>query len=254
MSKRNSLLFTIIKNSVRLFYPKIELVGKENLPCEPCVVVGNHCQLHGPVSCELYFPHNFYTWCASQIMTLKEVPSYTYKDFWSQKKKVLRPFFKLVSFLIAPLSVVIFNNARTIAVYKDNRILNTFRQSVEHLKNNNCVIVFPEYDKLYNNILYSFQEGFVDIARIYHTCTKKELSFVPLYIAPRLRKMYLGKPIKFSSVTPIADERRRICDYIMDEITNIARNLPCHTVIPYRNIPKKFYPKSKEKNCEKTRS
>ena len=28
----------------------------------------------------------------------------------------------------------------------------------------------------------------------------------------------------------------------MNEITDIACNLPEHTVVPYRNIPKKYYP------------
>ena len=99
----------------------------ENLPDEPCAIIGNHTQLHGPIACELYFPDNYYTWCAGQMMKLKEVPEYAYTDFWSQKPKIIRPLFKLVSYIIPPLSVLIFNNARTIAVYRDNRILSTFR-------------------------------------------------------------------------------------------------------------------------------
>ena len=249
-------LFRAVKYLVRLFYPKTEVVGIENLPDEPVVIVGNHTQLHGPIACELYFPDNCYTWCAGQMMKLKEVPEYAYTDFWSQKPKYLRPIFKIVSYIIAPLSVLIFNNARTIAVYKDNRILSTFRESVAKLQNGNSVVIFPEHDKKYNNIIYDFQEGFIDVARLYYKRTGKELSFVPLYIAPKLKKMYLGKPIKFSADAPIGEERCRICDYLMNEITAIAVDLPEHTVIPYRNIPKKYYPKNiiKEKENEKTTS
>lgn len=248
-------LFRVIKYLVRLFYPKIDVVGMENLPDEPVVIVGNHTQLHGPIACELYFPDNYYTWCAGQMMKLKEVPKYAYTDFWSQKPKIIRPLFKLVSYIIPPLSVLIFNNARTIAVYKDNRILSTFRESIAKLQDGNSVVIFPEHDKNYNNIIYDFQEGFVDVARLYYKRTGKELSFVPLYIAPKLKKMYLGKPIKFCAETPIVEERRRICDYIMKEITDIAIGLPEHTVIPYRNIPKKYYPTNiqKEAENEKTR-
>lgn len=249
MNKKKPWLFRAIKYLVRLFYPKIEVVGTENLPDEPCAIIGNHTQLHGPIVCELYFPDNYYTWCAAPMMKLKEVPAYAYKDFWSQKPKILRPFFKIASYIISPLSVLIFNNARTIAVYKDNRILTTFRESIAKLHNKNSVVIFPEHDKKYNNIIYDFQEGFVDIARLYYKRTGKELSFVPLYIAPKLKKMYLGKPIKFSADTPIAEERRRICNYLMDEITDMAISLPEHTVIPYRNIPKRFYPKNSQKEA-----
>lgn len=249
--QKNMWLFKIIKSVVRLLYPKMEVIGTENLPDEPVVIVGNHTQLHGPIACELYFPDNYYTWCASQMMILKEVPGYAYTDFWSQKPKYMRPFFKVVAYLIAPLSVVVFNNARTIAVFRDARLLNTFRESVAKLQNGSNVVIFPEHDVKHNHIVYDFQEGFVELARIYYKRTGKELSFVPLYIAPNLKKMYLGKPIKFSAETPIAEERRRICDYLVQEITDIAESLPRHTVIPYRNIPKKFYPTNKPKETGK---
>ncbi len=222
----------------------MEIIGLENLPDEPCAIIGNHSQLHGPITCELYFPDTCYTWCAAQMMNLREVPSYAYKDFWSQKPKATKPFFKLISYIIAPLSVSIFNNARTIAVFRDSRILSTFKDSIAKLKDGKSVVVFPEQDAKHNHIVYDFQEGFVDIARLYYKRTGKELFFVPLYIAPRLKKVYLGKPVKFSADTPLDEERRRICDYLMDEITNIACDLPEHTVIPYRNIAKKHYPKN----------
>ena len=254
MNKKNPHLFKLIKNLVRLLYPKMDVDGLHNLPDEACVIVGNHTQLHGPISCELYFPDKCYTWCAAQMMELKEVPSYAYKDFWSHKPKLLKPFFKLVSYIISPLSVLIFNNARTIAVFRDNRILSTFRESIAKMKDGNNIVIFPEHDKIHNHIIYDFQEGFVDIARLYYKRTGKKLSFVPLYIAPKLKKMYLGKPIQFSSNTPISEERRRICDYLMKEITDIAVGLPEHTVIPYRNVPKKYYPLNtkKEENDEST--
>lgn len=249
-SEKKPWLFKVIKNSVRLFYPKLEVIKMAELPDEPLVIVGNHSQMNGPIACELYFPDNCYTWCAGQMMHLKEVPAYAFQDFWSQKPKYIRPLFKIVSYIIAPLSVLIFNNARTVAAYKDNRILSTFRTSIAKLRDGNSVVIFPEQDKKHNNIIYDFQEGFVDLARLYYKRTGKELSFVPLYIAPKLKKMYLGKPIQFSAETPIAEERRRICDYLMQEITDIAVSLPHHTVIPYRNISKRFYPTNIPKEAE----
>lgn len=86
--------------------------------------------------------------------------------------------------------------------------------------------------------------------------TGKELAFVPMYIAPKLRKLYLGKPIYFHAAEPMDAPRSRICRYLMDEITGIAQALPEHTVVPYRNIPKKDYPSNipKEGVHEKTGS
>ena len=49
-------IYRFIKWLVWLFYPRMKVEGLENLPEEPCLVVANHSQLHGPVACELYFP------------------------------------------------------------------------------------------------------------------------------------------------------------------------------------------------------
>ncbi len=247
--KKPALLFRAIKRTVRFFYPKIEIVGVENLPDKEAILVGNHSQMHGPISTELYFNGNRYTWCAGEMMNTKEVPAYAYRDFWSQKPKWARPFYKLLSHIIAPLASFIFNNANAIAVYHDSRIVGTFKNTVNHLENGDKIIIFPEHEVKYNNIIYEFQDKFIDIAKLYHKRTNKELLFVPLYIAPKLRKMYLGKPIAFCSDNPIDEERRRICDYLMTEITNIARALPEHTVVPYPNVSKRHYTKNTDNTC-----
>ena len=242
MSKKVSPAFIFAKGLIRFFYLKMEVVGTENLPDEPCIVAANHTQMNGPIACELYFPGSHYTWCAGEMMSMKDVPAYAFKDFWFEKPRATRWMYKILSYLIAPLSAFIFQNANTIGVYHDTRILTTFRNTLSALQDDANVIIFPEEYKPHNHILYNFQEGFIDIARFYFRKTGKALPFVPMYIAPRLKKMFIGKPICFNPENQIETERRRICDYLMDEITKIARALPEHTVIPYRNIPRKLYP------------
>ena len=103
------------------------------------------------------------------------------------------------------------------------------------------MLIFPEKDEKYNNILYKFQDKFIDVAKLYYKKTGIELNFVPMYIAPKMKKAYIGEGITFNSQNPIEEERKRICNYLSDEITRIARELPEHIVVPYRNIPKKYY-------------
>lgn len=243
MRKRLSYLcYRFILWLVRLFYIKMEVVGLENLPSEPCVVAGNHAQMHGPIACQLYFPGKRAIWCAGEMMHLKEVPAYTYADFWSKKPLYIRWFYRILSYIIAPLSVCIFNNADTIGVYRGGKITQTFRQTQASLEQGANVVIFPEEDEPFGPIVHQFQLGFVDVARQYYKRTGRELSFVPLYIAPGLKSMYLGKPIRFCGEAPIQEERKRICDYLMEQIADIAVHLPRHTVVPYPNIPKKDYP------------
>ena len=85
--------------------------------------------------------------------------------------------------------------------------------------------------KKYNNIIYDFENNFIEIAKLYYKKTGKELHFVPAYIAPKLKTVYYCKPIRFCAENPIEDERERICNYIKKEITERAWNLPEHTVV-----------------------
>ena len=252
--KKTSVLFKIIKWFVKMFYPKTLVEGVENLPDEPVIIVGNHCQMNGPIVGELYVPGEPYIWCAGEMMHLKDVPEYAFRDFWSQKSKWTHPGYKLLSYIIAPIAACVFNNARTIGVYHDTRILSTFKNTVKKLQEGKSVVIFPEHDAKHNHIVYDFQDKFIDIAKLYYKKTGTAIAFVPMYIAPKLKKLCLGKPIRFDPEETMENERSRICNYLMEEITALAERLPEHTVIPYRNIPKKYYPsnRSKEWSYEKT--
>ena len=236
--------FCLIRRLIQLFYPKITIEGLENLPQEPCLLVANHCKTNGPIIGELYIPGRHATWCAAEMMELKKVPAYAYKDFWSLKPGYIRWLYKILSYIIAPLCVCIFNNADTIAVYRDRRVANTFRETANVLCEGSIVTVFPEHAKPHNHIVNDFQEGFVDVARLYYKKSGKALPFVPVYIAPSLRKIYIGDAVYYSPEAERRAERRRICSELMQRITDMATSLPEHVVTPYLNMPKSSYPKN----------
>ncbi len=240
-----------IRWCVRTVYPKLQIYGMENLPEEPVILVGNHCKVHGPVFSQIYAPGNAYAWCAGEMMHFREVPAYAYQDFWSHKPKLSRPLYKLLSYLIAPASVI-FSNARTIGVYRDARILSTFKTTVQRLQEGSNIVIFPEHDADYNPILCDFQDKFIDVAKLYYRRTGQRVSFVPMYLAPRLKAVYIGKPIVFYPETPMEQERKRICTELMEAITEMAVQLPEHKIIPYRNLPRRKHPSNKEILYEKT--
>ena len=240
-------LYRLIRATVKLVYPKTAVFGAENLPAEPCIFVGNHAQMNGPIACELYFPVERCTWCAGEMMHLREVPAYAYADFWSGKPGYIRWFFKLASYLIAPVSVCVFNNASCIGVYHDMRIMETFRRTVQKLEEGVSIVIFPEHAVPHNRIVCEFQDRFADVARMYYRKTGKPPAFVPFYVAPRLRAMYLGQPLRFDPAAPAAQERKRIAEAMMAGVTAMAEALPEHTVVPYLNIPKKQYPRNKSR-------
>lgn len=244
--------YGVLRWLVRVCYPKVTVEGLEHLPEGPCLLVGNHCKMNGPIIGELYIPGKRAIWCTSEMMHRKEVPAYAYQDFWSHKPRYSRWFYKLLSHLIAPVSECIFNEAHTIPVYRDDRILQTFRRTVEKLTEGYRVVVFPEGPEPHNQIVNRFQEGFADVGRLYEKRTGKPLAFVPMYVAPRLRKVYLGEPIYYDMRMPKERERGRVSQALMEAVTDLATALPRHTVVPYNNIPKKAYPTNILSEVEQT--
>jgi len=243
--KKKPLLFRMAWKIAKSCMKGYTTLNTENVPGVPSVVVSNHCQLYGPLVVQYYIERPTTAWCTYEVTELKEVPEYAYTDFWAHKPKCTRWFYRILSYIVAPISAFIFHNADIVPVYKDMRILKTFKQSIEKLEEGRNLHIFPECPNDYNNIINEFQERFIDLAKFYYTRTKKLLSFVPMYIAPKIKTIIYGKPIEYNPENNPGEERSRICKYLADQITELAKSLPQHVVVPYINMQKKDYPLSK---------
>lgn len=239
-TKKTSVAFKIIVFFVRLFYPKTTFKNIENIPNEPSIIVSNHAQTHGPIVTQLSFPTDRYIWCTGEMLNAKEIPKYAYKDFWSNKPKCVKWFYKLLSYFLAAFSFL-FKDAYSIGVYKDARLLDTFRQTINRLDEGNSIIIFPECLKPHNEIVNDFQQNFVDVAKLYYKRRGVALSFTPMYVAPSLKTVTFGKPIKYNPNENAEEQRVKICEYLKNEITSVAKQLPKHKVVPYENVSKKEY-------------
>ena len=247
MQNSDPLFYRLIRRIVLRVSPKYTLYGTENLPDEPCVIVGNHSQMYGPLAGELYMPRPHYIWCIGEMMNRKEVPAYAFQDFWSKKPRWTHWFWHLASHAIAPLAAYVLSHAHTIPVYRDARVMTTFRQSVEYLQAGADIVIFPESAEPYNHIVTRFQSHFADLAKLYYRRTGNTLCFVPMYVAPKLGKICFGAPVRHNPEAPDGEERERICLAMMNAITDLAVSLPPHTVVPYLNIPKSRYPMNTDK-------
>ncbi len=243
--KKKSILYKFLRFLINIFYRKREFIGLENLSDEPSLIIGNHAQIHGPIAAEIQFPVKRKTWCISNVLTTKDFIEHAKTDFWGKKPKWIRWFYNILAYIIAPLGANVFNSADVIGVYKDARLAKTFKETVRELQNGNNIIIFPEYPKEYNNIVNDFQDKFIDVAKLYYNRYGVCLAFVPMYNAVRLKKVLLGKPIKYDPNIEINEMRQIICDYLKNEITQLALSLPSHEVVAYVNKGRKHNPKSK---------
>lgn len=240
--KKKGLFFRFLAFWVRRFFHRPEFSGIENIPNEPCVIAGNHCQAHTPIMGECYFPVKKLTWCDAPMFDKKDMKAYAYSVFWGNKPKWYQ---RLAANILAPLIAYVMKNADALPVYRDMRVVKTYKASVDAMMEGNNVLILPECPDEHNEIINKLNEYFVDVARFYFKRTSKELLFVPMYYAPKIKKAVFGKPIKFDATANIEDERKRICSYIVDEITLMAKEMPTHKVVPFNNVNKKLYKNSK---------
>lgn len=232
---------------IAFLFPAPEFTGVENLPQgRPCIIVGNHAQVYGPFYSELYLPCKRTIWCIAEMLDIKALPDYAYRDFWSKKPAWCRWFYRILSYIIAPLCYYALKNAHCLGVYKDNRLLSTMRESLKRMASGDNIVIFPEEHLPHNDIVWEFQEGFVNLAPMYARQTRQPVEFVPMYIAPSLRRVSFGKPIAFDPAANLETERVRICNALMDAITDMARAMPRHRVTPYPNIPTRQYRYNRE--------
>ena len=198
MSSKNNGFYSFLKKIVKTFYRKWDLQGLFNIPSEPSIIVGNHSQVYGPLVSELLFPYPKEAWCTAEVMDAKVIPDYAMRDFFVYKSEKSKWFYKILAKLLAnPLSYI-FNSADTLPVYRDNRIISTFKQSISALENNKHLIIFPEYHLHYNEIINEFRCNYIDLARLYNRKSGKDICFVPMYIAPKLKTVVFGEKIYYN--------------------------------------------------------
>jgi len=234
--KKNTPFYRFCAWIVKIIYGKSVVEGLDNLPDEACVIVANHSQLHSPLTFELFFKVKRAIWCDGKMMDKKEVPQYAEDNFWpkaSDKKKKQRRFWIKI---IAPFVAYIFTRAHTLPVYRDARLMKTFRFSEESLLRGENLIIFPENEITdpENPILDFFNLHFVDIAKIYHKKYGKILTFVPVYNCVEQKKVVVGKDhVKYDPDIPMEEQRKLLCEKLRSEITKIAQSLPRHKVVPF---------------------
>ena len=170
------------------------------------------------------------------------------EDFWRNKSKLTKWFYYILAHTIFKwLAPFLFNNVNTIPVYKDIRLRKTFQMTMEKMNNKEDIIIFPEYRQAKNNIVNYFQEHFIDVARMYYKKYQQPVLFYPMYVCPKFKKLYIGKPYVYQGDDSNWDEtRKEICAYLEDGITKIGRSLPEHKVVPYYNISKKNWLSNKD--------
>lgn len=241
--KNKPIFFRVFMRFINIFYHKRTYTGVENIK-SPTVFITNHSQIHAPLTHTLFFPTDAFFWCISDMTEFKKLPSHALNGFWPDKPKSTRWLYKIVAHLLAPLSWF-FKRANTIPVYHDSRVIDTYKITLEKIRQGHDVIICPENWTGFDGITNDFHDKFVDIARMYYKEYGKIVTFTPMYTCPALKTNVIGAPIAYNPDTNIRQERQRIVEYIKSTINKMAKELPPHIVVPFSNVGEEKQPMSR---------
>lgn len=220
---------------------KIEVRFKEPLPAgESVVLAPNHAREFGPISIFYNYKRANRMWLNSNLLFVKDIPNHMMKDFFINEKGIKRVLCKILSYIVAPLLSSAFKSIEVIPVFRDARIKTTLKKTNETLISGMDVVIFPESNLPDKNYKYvnKLQEGFAFSAQYYYSETGRRLKYYPTYVCKSLKIISIGRPVEYDPDANFRKERVRISKHIMDEIEQLAAELPSHEITPYGEIPK----------------
>jgi 1-acyl-sn-glycerol-3-phosphate acyltransferase len=149
------------------------------------------------------------------------------KDFVRKELKLFSPFAEIIAFILEFISIALMNYVKAIPVYKNSkRIIETLNLSLDFLKSNKNIIIFPEQESnsVDYQIVQEFQTGFIKLSKIYYEKTGKKVPLVPISINKKCNFIKIGKIIYFNPKNNFLEEKKRILNHLRNEIIKNIEN------------------------------
>ena len=214
---------------VRYIIYGIKISGTKNIErCKsPLVFVSNHEGAFGPVSLLSTLPVRAYPWVTHEIMSRRECAAYLQKDFTEAALKLSPRLNAIVSKIICYACVAIMQALRAIPVYRNSRkILGTLQYSLNMLEQGKNILIFPEIPGTAKNTqLGDLYTGFLHLARMYYSRHSQPLTFVPIAVNKKARRVSIGSPVIYNPDNPFWLEKERLKQEISGEIQDMFSSM-----------------------------
>lgn len=189
--------FKIVKKIISIFLRKpkvINLVGKLK---EKSIIVSNHQGKIGPLYLDMYYPMFHVTWGAHQMLgNYKSRYNYLRNIFYIKKNKSNKFLASIRAGFESIFNIYFYKGIKVLPTYEDFRLKNTIRNSMECIKNNVSVLIFPENSNNgYFDELTEFFNGFVVLSINYYKKYNEDLPVYPSYVNSKKKVILIDKPM-----------------------------------------------------------
>ena len=216
--------YNFLKGLIKIFIrkPKYVYVGEKIK--DGSIILSNHVGKTAPLKLDLFLPARFRFWGAHEMNEgFRSLYKYLSEVFYHEKKHWNLGLARLFCVIAAPLTYVFYRGLNLISTYRDHRLKNTIKESIETLKNNESIVIFPEdSSEGYHDELRGFHAGFTVLAK---ACLKRGMD-LPIYVTyfdKQTNQHIIGAPVLFSELVKDGFDRAKISKQLCDR-TNDLRN------------------------------
>ena len=215
-------LFKVIRFGSRLVHPGWRSEVKP--PQGPCVFICSHHNLHGPITSLTWLPFPVHPWVLNVFFD-RESCRKQYAEYTFSKRFGMKPWLaNLCADVTSGAVSAIVRSTGAIPVWRgSSRLPETFRESMEALKNGESLLIFP--DVAYsgeNEGIGEIYEGFLLLGRMYGRETNQSLAFIPLHLDYEKKRILEGAPVLYDPTQPPKEERKRAAAALTGEINAMA--------------------------------
>ena len=236
--ERKTLYYKTVSFFLHIAFPRPEIVFEVPPGDEPAVFIGNHAAIHGPLMVTFYFPRRHKTWVIADAMDKVHTRSYAYHDVLVGDSRKCFRFWKMIAGIVG-VALPPLLAYDTITVYRDKRVLDTCRKSVDALTEGNDIYIFGESTQRFSEYVNEMQPGFASLGRMYYRKTGKKLKFFPVYLNRKNRLISVGRPIEYDPDMDSDEFKKTACTFIRDGIDRLGRNMKPHKPVPF--MPQRWY-------------
>lgn len=222
----NDLLYSFVVRIIRQIYWRKAPLSSECLPRSgPAVFICNHHENLGPLGAVCALDVRLFPWIIADMLDHQRAANYLRLDFVEPSLKLKPPFSQVLAWVISLISVPLLQAMGCIAVNRSNYpdVLRSLRTTIEILKQNKIVLIFPEEPNLEadpHTKMRPFMKGFTRLGELFFQETGQKLRFYPIAIHGS-KKVMLGEPLEFNPANLPTHERLRLRDGLESKIIDM---------------------------------
>lgn len=222
--KKRKLWFKLLKQIMKIRYkrPAFAYIGEKFQPGG--IILSNHEGTDAPMSLEIYNTTATRMWGAHEMNSgLIKMYKYQTRVYYHEKKHWNLHLARLFCLIASPLTNMFYKGLNLISTYRDVRLKKTIRESIDAIKEGQCIVIYPEDSTNgYLAELEGFHAGFVLLCE----SLKKQGIDVPIYVTyfKKEEKVYVvDKAIMYSELCEKYSSKEEIAEALKNRCNELGK-------------------------------